>query len=39
MKTGALAIMPDGAIHTVREEQGNRPWSTWLKDKDYKKSD
>lgn len=36
MKTGALAIMPDGTIKTVREEQGNRPWSTWLKDKPYK---
>ena len=36
MKTGALAIMTDGTIKTVREEQGNRPWSTWLIDKPYK---
>jgi competence protein ComEC len=33
MKTGALAIMPDGEIRTVRDQQGLRPWSTWLKDK------
>lgn len=33
MKTGALSIMPDGTTHTVREQQGVRPWSTWLKDK------
>jgi competence protein ComEC len=28
-ETGALAIMADGTIKTVREDQGERPWSTW----------
>ncbi len=28
-ETGALAIMEDGTIETVREDQGERAWSTW----------
>lgn len=28
-ETGALAIMPDGTIIDVRQDQGTRPWSTW----------
>lgn len=32
MKTGALAIMPDGTIRSVRDDQGDRPWSSWLPD-------
>lgn len=28
-ETGALAVMPDGMVRTVREEQGMRPWATW----------
>lgn len=39
MKTGALAIMADGEIRAVREEQGDRPWSTWLNDKRPKMED
>jgi competence protein ComEC len=30
-ETGALSIMKDGEIRTVREDQGMRPWSTWPK--------
>lgn len=32
MKTGALVIRKNGTIETVRDQQGKRPWSTWLSD-------
>ncbi len=30
-ESGAIAITESGKIRTVREDQGNRPWSTWPK--------